>query len=69
MVTDPRAAHQSRDAVSQGEIWRRSRKGRDGRLGKGKARGQQLDVGREKFQLNKTYASPLLGKTGTDIVP
>ena len=69
VVTDPRAGHQSRDAVSQGEIQRRSKKGRDGRLGKGRARGQQLDVRREKFQLNKSYVSPLAGKTGTDIVP
>lgn len=77
VVTDPRAAHQSSSAVSQGEIQRRSKKGRDGRLGKGRdgrlgkgrARGQQLDVRREKFQLNKSYVSPLAGKTGTDIVP
>lgn len=69
VVTDPRAAHQSRDAVSQVELWRRSKKGRDGRLGKGKVRGQQSDVRREKLQLNKSYASPLVGKTGTDIVP
>lgn len=40
VVADPRAAHQSRDAVFQGEIWKRSKTGRDGRLGKGKARGQ-----------------------------
>lgn len=46
VVTETRTAHQSRDAVSQGEIQRRSKKGRDGGLGKGKARGQQLDVER-----------------------
>lgn len=69
VVTKPRAAHQSRDAVSQKEIQRRSKKGRDGRLGKGKAREQQLDVRRRKFQLNKSYTSPLVGTTGTDIVP
>jgi len=41
LVTDPRAAYQGRDAVSQREIRRRSKKGRDGGLGKGKAGGLQ----------------------------
>lgn len=49
VVTDPREAHQSRDTVSQGEKQRRSEKERNGNLGKGKARGQQLDVMREKL--------------------
>lgn len=60
VVTDPRAAHQSRDAVSQGRIQRRSKNDRDGRLDKGKTRGQQLN-GREKFQPNKSYAFLLIG--------
>lgn len=67
--TDPRTAHQSRDAVSQGEIQRRCKNEKDGRLGKEKTRGQQINVRREKFQPNKSYAFPLMGKTGTVKIP
>lgn len=69
VVTNPRAAHQRRNAVFQGEIQRRSKNERDGRPGKGKTRGQQFNVRREKFQPNKSYAFPLVGKSGTDIFP
>lgn len=42
---------------------------RDGRLGKGKTREQQLNMRREEFQPNKSYAFPLIGKTGTGRFP